>query len=62
MKTIVPLAFLALAFWLGAAPADEQVRPSQIVLTEEEKWEAVEKITKAYHIVNTRAAEAAAAE
>ena len=34
MKTIVPLAFLALAFWLGAASADEQVRPSQIVLTD----------------------------
>jgi len=35
---------------------------SQIVLTDEEKWEAVEKITKAYDIVKNRAAEKAAAE
>ena len=34
---------------------------SQIVLTDEEKWEAVEKIMKAYDIVKNRAAEAKAA-
>jgi len=34
---------------------------SQIVLTDEEKWEAVEKIMKAYDIVKNRAAEAEAA-
>jgi cytochrome c2 len=32
---------------------------SQIVLTDEQKWEAVEKITKAYDIVKNRAAEGA---
>jgi hypothetical protein len=35
---------------------------SQIVLTDEEKWEAVEKITKAYDIVKNRAADEAGAE
>jgi len=35
---------------------------SQIVLTDEEKWEAVEKITKAYHVMQTRAAQEAAVE
>ncbi len=34
---------------------------SQIVLTDEEKWQAVEKIMKAYDIVKNRAAEAEAA-
>lgn len=32
---------------------------SQLVLTDEQKWEAVEKITKAYDIVKNRAAEGA---
>lgn len=35
---------------------------SQIVLTDEEKWEAVEKINKAYHVIQTSAAEEAAIE
>ncbi len=35
---------------------------SQIVLTDEQKWEAIEKITKAYDIVKNRAAEKAATE
>jgi hypothetical protein len=35
---------------------------SQIVLSDEEKWQAIEKITKAYDIVKNRAAEKAAAE
>jgi cytochrome c2 len=35
---------------------------SQIVLTDEEKWEAINKITSAYDIVKNRAAEAAAAQ
>ena len=34
---------------------------SQIVLTDEEKWQAIEKIMKAYDIVKNRAAEAEAA-
>ncbi len=37
------------------------VLESQIVLTDEEKWQAVEKIMKAYDIVKNRAAEAEAA-
>jgi hypothetical protein len=31
---------------------------SQIVLSDEEKWEAINKITKAYHIVKSREQEA----
>jgi len=37
------------------------VLESQIVLTDEEKWQAIEKIMKAYDIVKNRAAEAEAA-
>jgi mono/diheme cytochrome c family protein len=38
----------------------EIILGSQIILTDEEKWEAVNKIMKAYDIVKNRAAEAAA--
>ena len=37
------------------------VLDSQIILTDEEKWQAIEKIMKAYDIVKNRAAEAEAA-